>query len=175
MELSITKKLNAVKALNSGHLEVLQNLSVIKRCPLSGGSLTNIVIFGNKTFVCYSSYVLYLGYPLLGNFTVKLFYALNKTPLGETGCLSNLYYLLAVQAFSFLIHLPFQTWSVRTSLVPHHSLCGACVAYKTPCYDIFHQVLPAQPVPRDAESFPRGSKYPKDVSLPKFLAYLQPV
>ena len=50
MELSITKKLNTVKALNSGHLEVLQNLSVIKRCPLSGGSLTNIVIFGNKTF-----------------------------------------------------------------------------------------------------------------------------
>ena len=50
-------------------------------------------------------------------------------------------------------------------------LCGL----KTPCYDIFHQVLPAQPVPREAESFPRGSKYPKDVSLPTFLAYLQPV
>ena len=32
---------------------------------------------------------------------------LNKTPLGETGCLSNLYFLLADQAFSLLIHHPF--------------------------------------------------------------------
>ena len=29
---------------------------------------------------------------------------LNKIPLGETGRLSNLYYLLAAQASSFLIH-----------------------------------------------------------------------
>ena len=29
---------------------------------------------------------------------IKLFYTLNKTLLGETGCLSNLYYLLAPQA-----------------------------------------------------------------------------
>ena len=28
----------------------------------------------------------------------KTFYTLNKTPLGETGCLSKLYYLLAAQA-----------------------------------------------------------------------------
>ena len=28
----------------------------------------------------------------------KTSYTLNKTPLGETGCLSNLYYLLAAQA-----------------------------------------------------------------------------
>ena len=32
----------------------------------------------------------------------------NKTPVGETGCLSNLYYLLAAQASSFLIHCLFQ-------------------------------------------------------------------
>ena len=35
---------------------------------------------------------------------IKLFYTLDKTPLGETGCLNNLYYLLAGQASSFLIH-----------------------------------------------------------------------
>ena len=29
---------------------------------------------------------------------------LNKTPPGEPGCLSNLYYLLAAQRSSFLIH-----------------------------------------------------------------------
>ena len=33
-----------------------------------------------------------------------ILYTLNKTPLGETGCLSNLYYLLPAQAPSFLIH-----------------------------------------------------------------------
>ena len=32
------------------------------------------------------------------------FYALNKTPLGETGCLSQLCYLLAAQASSFSVH-----------------------------------------------------------------------
>ena len=39
----------------------------------------------------------------LKNF-IKHFYTLNKTPLGETECLSNLYFLLAVQASSFLTH-----------------------------------------------------------------------
>ena len=34
----------------------------------------------------------------------KIFYKLDKTPLGETGCLSNLYFLLAAQGSSFLIH-----------------------------------------------------------------------
>ena len=34
---------------------------------------------------------------------LKTFYTLEKNPLRETGCLSNLYYLLAAQASSFLI------------------------------------------------------------------------
>ena len=38
---------------------------------------------------------------------IKLFYTLNKTPSGETRCLSNIYDLLAAQAYSFSIHLPF--------------------------------------------------------------------
>ena len=37
----------------------------------------------------------------------KCFYTLNKIHLGETGRLSNLYYLLVAQASSFLIHLFF--------------------------------------------------------------------
>ena len=59
-----------VKPLNSGHLRFLKNLSVIKRCPLLGGSLTKIVTFETKHFVHYSSHVRHLGYPLLGGFTV---------------------------------------------------------------------------------------------------------
>ena len=53
---------------------------------------------------------------------IKDFYALNKNPLGETGCLSNLYYLLAAQVSSFLIQPLSKTQSVRTSLVPYHSV-----------------------------------------------------
>ena len=36
------------------------------------------------------------------------------------------------------------------------------------------QVLPTQPLPRESEDFPRGGKYPKDVPLPKYLAYFPP-
>ena len=34
----------------------------------------------------------------------KPFDTLNKTPSGETGCLSNIYYLLGAQTSSYLIH-----------------------------------------------------------------------
>ena len=64
-------KINTVKPLNSGHLRVLKNLSVIKRFPLLGGSLTKIVTFGTKHFVRYSRHVRYLRCPLLGDFTVN--------------------------------------------------------------------------------------------------------
>ena len=61
----------SVKALNSGHLRISKNLSVIiKRCPPLGGNLTKIVTFGTKHFVRYSRYVCCLGCLLLGGFTV---------------------------------------------------------------------------------------------------------
>ena len=41
---------------------------------------------------------------------IKFFYTLNKTPLGETGYLSNLYYLLAAQASS---RIHFQNCSLK--------------------------------------------------------------
>ena len=50
-----------------------------------------------------------------------------------------------------------------------------CVTYKTPCQSIGHQVLPTQPLPKQAEDFPRGSKNPKDMPLPTFLGNLQPI
>ena len=59
-----------VKPLNSGHLQVLKNLSVIERCPLLGGNLKNIVTFGTKNFARYSRHVRYFGCPLLGGSTV---------------------------------------------------------------------------------------------------------
>ena len=60
-----------IKPLNSGHLRVFKNLSIIKRCSLLGDSLTKIVIFVTNHFVRYSRYARYLGCLLLGGFTVR--------------------------------------------------------------------------------------------------------
>ena len=69
--LQLFNKKITVKPLNSGHLRALQNLPLIKKCALLGGSLTKIVTFGAKRFVRYASYVRYLGCPLLGGFTAS--------------------------------------------------------------------------------------------------------
>ena len=61
---------DSVKPLNSGHLRVLKNLSIIKRCALLEGSLTKIAAFGIKPFDHYLRHVRYLRSPLLGGFTV---------------------------------------------------------------------------------------------------------
>ena len=50
-------KCYTVKPLNSGHLSVLKNVSVIERCPLFGGNFKKIVPFGTKCFVRYSSHL----------------------------------------------------------------------------------------------------------------------
>ena len=59
-----TRLLVAVKPLNSGHLLVLKNLSIIDRCPLLGGNVKKIVTFWTKWFVRY------LRCPLLAGFTL---------------------------------------------------------------------------------------------------------
>ena len=66
----IFSNIDTVKPLNSWDLRVLKYLSVIKRCPLFWGSLTKIVTFGNKYLARNSKHVRYLGWPLLGGFTV---------------------------------------------------------------------------------------------------------
>ena len=53
-----------MKPLNSVHLLVLKNLSVIKRCPLLGGSLTKTVTFWTKHLG------LFKACPLFGGFIV---------------------------------------------------------------------------------------------------------
>ena len=72
-----------------------------------------------------------LGWPLIFN--------LNKTPLGETGCLSNPYFLLTgcsgIQFFdSPLIHPLSQHSQLAYLWLPIPSLCSTCVAYAMPCH-----------------------------------------
>ena len=78
---------------------------------------------------------------------------LNKTPLGETGCLSNPFYSLAAQVSNFLIHPLSRTQLVTRHLVASTSLYNPCVRA------IGLQVLPTQPLPREAEDLPKGGKY----------------
>ena len=70
----------SVKPLNRGNLRVIKNLSVIKKCPLLGGSLTKVFTFGTKHFLRYSRHARYLGCPLLGGFTVTFSYLIWKIP-----------------------------------------------------------------------------------------------
>ena len=84
-----------------------------------------------------------------------LTFSLSKTSLGETGCLDNLYFLLTgcldIQFFTPL----FLTQSVRLPLVTYPSPSSICVTYRTPCHASGHQVLPTQPLLREAGSFLR--------------------
>ena len=62
---------------------------------------------------------------------------------------------LIVQASSFFIHSPFLTQSIRLPLVTYPSLFSTFVTYGTLCYGSGHQMLSTQPLPREAESFPK--------------------
>ena len=57
---------STVKPLNSGHLRVFKNLSVIERRPLLGGNLKKIVTFGTQRFV-----PLFMACPLFGMTAIK--------------------------------------------------------------------------------------------------------
>ena len=99
---------------------------------------------------------------------IKLIYTHNKTPLGETGCLSNLYYLLAAQAYSSLIPKhsqdTFDTLPLNVQYVC--DLPDAMHRHWSPSTS--HPTLPWEP-----ENFPQDGKYPKNAPLPTFLAYMQ--
>ena len=80
---------------------------------------------------------LLLGWLLLG--WLRLIFSFNKTPLGETGCLSNPYFLLTgSSSIQFFNSPPFPTQSVRLPLVTYPSLCSNCVTYRTLCHAIGH-------------------------------------
>ena len=112
---------------------------------------------------------------LVSKTLIKLSCTLDKTPLGETGCLCYLYYLLDVEGSSFLNHRYFPSTVSYTTL-------GTPYLTEQPLSDLQHTMphhwSPSASHPTclsDAEDFPRGGKYSKHMSQPRFLAYLQPV
>ena len=125
-------------------------------------------------FFCSYFLIFYALFHVFFFFCFSYFYAFNETPLRKTGCFSNSQLLLAAQASSHLIHLLSLTQSVRPHLVPYQSLCIMFMICRMSCCSIGHQISPSQPLPNEAEDFPRGRKYPKDVPLPTHLDYLSP-
>ena len=75
-------------------------------------------------------------------------------------------------SFFFLFTL---TQSVRLPMITYTSLCSPCVTYRILCRAIGHQMLPTQPLPREAEDFLRGGNHSKHMSLFTYLAWLQPI
>ena len=92
--------------------------------------------------------------------------AIMKTPLEETGCLSN-------PQSQLLKHPVFNSPSfpntVSYAILGNFSLT---LQHLGNLWDpIGHQELLTQPLPREADDFSCGSKYNKDVSLPTYLDY----
>ena len=73
---------------------------------------------------------------------IKLFYYLNKSSSGETGCLSNLYYLLAAEGSSFLVHLPFPNTvsqdTIGTLPLTLQYLCVCVCFFTSKCFTQFY-------------------------------------
>ena len=63
---------------------------------------------------------------------------------------------------------------VRLHLATYHSLCSICVTYRTKCHANGHQVLPTQPLSREAKDFPMGGKHLKHVPLIIYLICFSP-
>ena len=94
--------------------------------------------------------------------------ALSSTPT-TFGC------LLFLIVFQFYNSHPFPTQSVRLPLVTYSSLCSTCVTYRMPCHCSSHQLLPTQPLPREAGDFPRGGSHSKHVPLLTYLTWLKSI
>ena len=142
--------------------------------------------------VLITSYTMLLNYTLLNHLWriylhvfvrwlllrwLLLIFCLCKTPLGETRCLGNPYFLhflitgcLSIQFFDSPI-----TQSIRPPMFTYPSLCSTCVTYGTSCHAIGHQVLLTQSLPSKAEDFPWAGNPSKHMPLLTYLAWLQPI
>ena len=81
-------------------------------------------------------------------------------------------FFLTAHASSFWFTSLFPTQKVRLPLATYSSLCSTYVTYMRPCRGSSHQVLSIQPLPREAEDFPRGGNHSWHVPVLTCLAWL---
>ena len=105
-------------------------------------------------------------------FCFLFFYLL---PFGRNWLPVLFFFFFECLGIQFFNSLPFLTQSVRLPLVTYPSLCSTYATYGTLCHAIGHQVLPTQPLPREAKDFPRGDNHSKHNPLLTYLAWLQPI
>lgn len=76
-----------------------------------------------------------------------VFHDLSKTPIEETGCLSNSDFFTGCSSIQFfdLPNLPFQTQSVRPHLINSNTLYSSCVTYRTPWETLAARNFPHNP------------------------------
>ena len=98
--------------------------------------------------------------------------SLCKTPLRETGCLGNPYFLFYWLPKHPVFCHPNTVSQGTYDYLP--ILYSACVTYGTLCRAIGHQFLPTQPFPRRVEDFLRGERYLKHVPPLTYLINLSP-
>ena len=68
-----------------------------------------------------------------------------------------------------------EIWEVVKKLLKLKFTIGtSLLIYRMPCHAIGHQVLPTQPLPREAGDFPRGDKCFKHVPTLTYLIYFPP-
>ena len=101
---------------------------------------------------------------------------LYKTPLGETGCSGNHFLFIGCLSIQFF-HSP--TLSQYSQLGCFWLPTPDCAApvwltgrHATP---LVTKCFSPNPLPREAEDFPRGGNHSKHVPLPTYLAWLQPI
>ena len=105
---------------------------------------------------------------------LKLFILLIKTPLEKTGCFSNLYYLLAAQTSTFLLHHPSLSTVISTTVgtlhFTMHPLCdlhNPMTRHWSPCA--------SQPFHGKQTIFLEVASILRMCLCPHFLGYLQQV
>ena len=76
-----------------------------------------------------------------------------EQPLDSTCCSSIQFFNSPHPSANSLINPLPLTQLVRLPGATYYLLSSAWVSYGTPCHSIAHQVLPTQPLPREAEDF----------------------
>ena len=113
----------------------------------------------------------------LFSFCFSSFYALNKTPLEETRCLTNPYVFIGCSSIQFFNSRLFCktvnqfTFNTLPLTVQHLGNLWNTMPLH---YMLCHQLRPTPLLPRQAEVFPGGEKYPKHVPLLTYLVYSSP-